>query len=93
MKKRSIALLVVLLVAVILCSGCSSKDKSDNIQRTQTVGDYTLFQTLDAWEYLNFLDNFDETKYEIINISTSLSDGDIYGNDEFYMVTYRRLAQ
>ena len=93
MKKRSIALLVVFLVVAMLCTACSSKKNSDNIQRTQTVGDYTLFQTLDAQEYLNFLDNFDETKYEIVNISTSLNDGDIYGNDEFYMVTYRRLAQ
>lgn len=76
MKKRIITFFCSTLVVTVLLSGCStSTEKSETIhsETTQTsVGSYSLFRTQDVQEYLNFLENFDETKYEIVDISTSL---------------------
>ncbi len=51
---------------------------------------YYLFRTKDVKEYLKFLEKFDEVKYEIINISTSMNSV-AYGNQEFYMITYKKI--
>ena len=96
MKKRIIALFCSMLVVAVLLSGCSPTDKSETIhsERTQTsVGSYSLFRTEDAQEYLSFLENFDETKYEIVDISTSLHGSRAYGSDEFYVVTYKTISE
>lgn len=87
MKKRIIAL--ISLVTVMALAGCSSS--SETIQSTtvvETVGSYSLFRTRDAQEYLSFLENFDEAKYEIVDISTSLTTGESY---EFYIITYKTI--
>lgn len=93
MKKRIIALFFSMLLVIALSSGCSSEssEKSEIIQSNkvqESVGSYYLFRTQDVQEYLNFLENFDETKYEIVDISTSLKVGS-YGSSEFYMITYK----
>ena len=91
MKKRIIALFCSMLVVIMLLSGCSAKREPETInsKTTQTsVGTYSLFRTTDVQEYLSFLENFDETKYEIVDISTSMCEY-VHGSDEFYIVTYK----
>ena len=97
MKKRSIALLVAMLMVITLLTACSSEEKPSSVtvqsEKTQeVVGSFYLFRTQDPQEYLTFLENFDETKYEIVDISTSYR---YYyrGSDEFYMVTYKVISE
>lgn len=95
MKKRIIALFCSMLVVAVLLSGCST-EKSETIhsETTQTsVGSHSLFRTQDVQEYLSFLENFDETKYEIVDISTSLYGTRTHGSDEFYIVTYKTISE
>lgn len=94
MKKRIIALFCSMLVVTVLLSGCSSESETIHSETTQTsVGSYSLFRTQDVQEYLSFLENFDETKYEIVDISTSLFGTRTYGSDEFYIVTYKTISE
>ena len=51
---------------------------------------YFLFKTGNVQEYLNFLETFDETHYELVDISTSYQIS-VKGSDDFYMVTYKTL--
>ena len=84
-----------MLVVAVLLSGCST-EKSETIHSETTqksIGSYFLFRTQDAQEYLSFLENFDETKYEIVDISTSLYGIRMYGSDEFYIVTYKTISE
>ena len=94
MKLRIVALISMLILIVVLFSGCSS-EKSETIQSESVVethiesaGNYYLFRTQYVQEYFNFLENFDENKYEIVDISTSMNSGG-YGSGEFYIVTYK----
>ena len=97
-KRRIITLLLAIVMIVTLFTGCSSdRSKSEIITSEKTVtavGSYAIFQTEEVQEYLNFLENFDETKYEIIDISTSMGRNSQYGGSmEFYMVTYKKIAE
>ena len=88
---------VMLLIIIPIILSISSESKTNLIKTTTEFGngeiisqkgEYSLFRTNSIQEYLNFLDNFDDDKFEIVDISTSyhvLSDG----SDEFYMVTYK----
>ena len=94
MKFRIVALFSMLVLIVVLCSGCSG-EKSEIIQsesvvetRVETAGNYYLFKTQYIQEYFKFLENFDENIYEIVDISTSMYTGG-YGSGEFYIVTYK----
>lgn len=83
-----------LFLIVIICFGASSEPRTEIIQSEsiestiESNGKYYLFRTEDVQEYFNFLENFDESKYEIIDISTSMHYY-MKGSDEFYMVTYK----
>ena len=93
MKKRIIALFCSMLVVAVLLSGCSTENETIHSETTQTlVGTYSVFRTEDAQEYLSFLENFDETKYEIVDISTSMCVWS-HGSDEFYIVTYKTISE
>ena len=96
MKKRFITLLLAIVMVTTLLgvfTGCGYTTETITSEKTQTVvGSYSLFKTTDVQEYLTFLENFDESKYEIIDISTSMDVG-VYGSDEFYMVTYKKIAE
>ena len=89
MKRRIIVLLIVLLTIVTLC-GCETSTITQNVREeiqkepvTEVVyGNYFLFETEDKQEYLNFLEDFDEAKYEIVDISVN------YHYTYFY-VTYK----
>lgn len=100
-KKRTVALslvilLVVLLLVMLLIVSLLTAGSADTTIITSTKdpavhGHYFLFTTENVQEYLNFLEVFDETKYEIVNISTSMS-VTLHGSNEFYMITYKVLS-
>lgn len=94
MTKRVITLLVAILMVAALLAGCGEETtKTVTSSKAETVtGSYALFQTEDVQEYLNFLENFDETKYEIVDISTSMDSG-YQESGEFYMVTFKTIAE
>lgn len=93
MKKRLISLLCFISLLPSFFSGCSKDSKSHEIIQSETVqetvGSYYLYKTFDVQKYLSFLENFDETKYEIVDISTSMQSESYYESGEFYMITYK----
>jgi len=96
MKKRLITLLCFMALLLAFGSGCSDAFSSETIQNEtvqEAAGSYYLFKTFDVQEYLKFLEDFDETKYEIVDISTSAIGKKANGSDEFYMVTYKVIAE
>ena len=95
MNAKLFLLLGLIVMAIII--GCLSK--SCTYTETTTLEDgktgsveqvegFFIFETDDAQEYLRFLKNFDEDKYEIIDISTGWA-GQAYNNYDYYMVTYK----
>lgn len=90
MKKSIARVCFLLLIATVIFTGCEAETtqviSSEIAQKVE--GSYFLFKTRKVQEYLNFLEDFDETKYEIVDISTSMTVSG-YGSDEFYMVTYK----
>ena len=93
-KKRVLTFLLAIVMVATLFTGCSGGiSETITSEKTATVvGNYAVFQTIDVQEYLDFLENFDETKYEIVDISTSMWTGG-YGSGAFYMVTYKTIAE
>ena len=95
MKKRFITLLlaiVMMATLLVVFTGCDSTETITSDKTETVVGSYSLFRTKDVQEYLSFLENFDETKYEIVDISTSMNTAG-YGSGEFYIVTYKKIAE
>lgn len=92
MKKRIIALFCSMFVVTMLLSGCSTTETIHSETTQTSVGSYSLFRTTEIQEYLSFLEEFDETKFEIVDISTSMR---VYthGSDEFYIVTYKTILE
>jgi len=99
-------LLLILLIGVIFASGCETNKVNVNNGITQTnpqtieepvtkekVGSHLLFQTSDKNKYLDFLTNFDETKYEIVHISTFALETSNAWNDDYFMITYKVIAE
>ena len=92
----------VLVLIVVLLTWAGLNEKPNNAQEGEATyqyaeiitndAHYQLFKTKDVQEYLNFLESFDETKYEIVDISTSMKIGTSVSG-EFYMVTYKRIAE
>jgi len=90
MTKRVITLLVAILMVAALLAGCGNKETITSEKSETGTESYALFRTDDVQEYLNFLENFDETKYEIVDIS--VNDGGAV-TDEWYFVTYKQIAE
>lgn len=90
---KRIFLVVAMIVLVLSLVGCGSDTKkSETITSSnETVGSYSLFQTDDVDEYLNFLENFDEDQYEIVNIDTFVRKTAFNYNDDYYMITYKKI--
>lgn len=91
---KKIALLILALIAILMLSGCNSSPTitySDSavLNTSESAGAHCLFATTDVKDYLNFLDSFDETKYEIISINFSI-DNNGWLN---YYVTYKVLPE
>lgn len=83
MRKR-FAMLIVFVLLTLVLTACSSETtiKSSNI--TEMPGRYHLFQTYSSDEYLNFLENFDEAKYDIVDITVGHAHYDFS-----YAITYK----
>lgn len=81
--KRFIVLLIVLLMVVVLSVACFSgnvhSEKNQEVQE-EVAGSYHVFYVSSDKKYLSFLENFDETKFEIVDIS--------HGHSYWY-VTYK----
>lgn len=92
-KKRFITLLIAIVMVATLLTGCGETTETITSKKdVSLVGSYSLFQTEDVQEYLSFLETFDESKYEIVDISTSIATG-YNGSGEYYMVTYKTIAE
>lgn len=103
---KRIFLVLISIIFVICISGCTTdrvpttneviEEKVQPIEETivkEQVGSYLLFKTSKENEYLNFLTNFDESKYEIVHISTFVHETSNSWNDDYYMVTYKVIAE
>ena len=95
--KRIIALFVIIVIIAMLLTGCGATEIADtsNISKSITnMGDHFVFQTSDINEYLDFMEGFDKTKYELIGISTSEDLKELDSSvEEFYVVTYKMKSQ
>ena len=90
MKKRIIVTLLTVVMAGCWLTGCVVKTETIKSTKTETAaGSYAIFRTESVQEYFDFLENFDESKYEIIDISTSMYTGGYA--DEYYVVTYKTI--
>ncbi len=94
MKKRNIITALIICFALIGSALMFTLLLSGREETSETIhsekGNYSIFRTQDAQEYLSFLENFDETKFEIVDISTSMR-VDLTGS--FYVVTYKTISQ
>lgn len=87
MKKRFIALLVIVVFIVTMTTACSTSTLTHSTTKLggqEVVGRYHLFTTGSTTEYLQFLENFNETEYEIVDISRT---------DGYWRVTYRNIEE
>ncbi len=106
MKNRSMAILLVFFLALTLV-GCdnSSGNSSDSeiitlpdtesqvqVSEGKSSKNVYTYKTAKVEEYLEFLESFDEASNEILGITTSMP-STIYGDGNFYMVTYQRLDE
>lgn len=90
-----VAIMVVLVFSLVGCSSSENEQKNDTSTVTSSVaeGSYMLFQTDEIEEYLSFLEDFDESKYEIVNIDTLIRETTFSYSDDYYMVTYKKIEQ
>lgn len=91
MRKRILALFVTVSIACAALTGCGETTETIDSSQTATTtvsGSYHIFRTTVTKEYLNFLETFDENKYEIIDISASMNTITSYSYDS-YIVTYK----
>ena len=85
MTKRYKAFLVVLslLVVMITCSACEVYNETIQVEQGAEASRYFLYKTDDSRTYLNFLEHFDEDKFEIVDISVATN------TYPYYYITYR----
>ena len=83
--------ITVFVISFGVC-GCENK-KTEKMSFPKEIvsGSYLLFQTDDVDEYLNFLNRFDEDKYEIVNIDTFVYETSSNYDNEYYMITYKKI--
>ncbi len=86
-KSRILLLGIILIFGLVLLSGCVRIDETIHLEETTEAGRYYLYRTNDDNKYLKFLENFNEDKYEIYNISFGC--GDDVQSEILYVVTYR----
>lgn len=90
MKKRIIALIGAILMLTMVLYACESTEIINSGTAQDKEGNYWLFKTISEKEYLNFLETFDETKYEIVDISINYG---YHASDEYYFVTYKTIQE
>lgn len=100
---KRLFLLLLISILVISFAGCTTTevDNTSTVSHSVTeettnpdvqVGSYLIFKADNAEEYLEFLTNFDESKYEITNISTFVRETAMTYSDDYYMITYKKIA-
>ena len=88
-RTRILLFLLILSLAALLLSSCVRVDQTIHVDETAETARYYLFQNNDANQYLQFLENFDEEKYEIVDISVSCGQYISTEDGILYSVTYR----
>ena len=71
MTKKIIKLLIVGVMAISILSGCNSTITLTETETEKKTGAYEIYYTNSDEDYLNFLNEFDDEKYEIVDISHS----------------------
>ena len=81
---------MAIMVVGTMITGCGPTTETIHSEITvEQKGNYAIFQTQDPQEYFKFLENFDESKYEIIDISTAMKINSY--SPQYYMVTYKAI--
>lgn len=97
MKKRIIVTLVSSAMALSMLSGCGKEkvtQSTTDVSKSTTLGKYYLYETTDAQEYLAFLETYDKSRYEVVDISIGYYGPSITGNYlNHYAVTYRDIEE
>lgn len=70
MAKKIISLIFIGIISLSLLCGCSDTIKLEDVTETKT-GKYEMYYTASDEEYLRFINDLDEEKYEIFDISHS----------------------
>lgn len=86
MKKRFILLISLLLFALSLTS-CTSETTITPPPPKENTNNYFVFQSKKSDDYIQFLETFDNSMYEIVDISVGFSKFDYT-----YAITYKKNA-
>ena len=91
--KRELKIVIfamIFVICTILLSGCVNRKEPEYLEENYKHGSYHLYKTNDPNRYLQFLESFDDTKFEIVDISYGYQDhvDEASKHDEF-LVTYR----
>lgn len=77
---KKFASLVILFALICVLTACGSNNSQIETNDTDS---YHLFHSMSSVKYLNFLENFDHDKYEIVDISR---------DNSYWYVTYRQVT-
>ena len=82
---------IIFVLCIIILSGCINQNKPEYLDEKFEFGNYYLYKTDDPNRYLQFLESFDNTKFEIIDISYGYgSHVDEADKHDTFLVTYHR---
>lgn len=93
--KRIVCLFIAIIMIVTCLSGCGSNEsgvpkESKNTSALNSDSENVfLYTTRNKNEYMNYLKNINTSEYEILGITTSITEE--YRAQEFYMITYRKI--
>lgn len=83
-----VALIIISIFSFVGCNNSSTfSEETTTILETTTEkpGSYHVFKTIYEDKYTDFLNNFDNLKYEIVDISTGYDSTYV----DYYVITYR----
>lgn len=87
---KIIVFVIIFIICSILLSGCANQNNPEYLEENFEFGSYHLYKTDDANRYLQFLESFDNTKFEIVDISYGYQDHvDEADKHDTFLVTYR----
>ena len=88
--KRVLIIIIIFILCIILLSGCANQNNPEYLEENFEFGSYHLYKTNDPNRYLQFLESFDDTKFEIVYISYGYQDHvDEADKHDTFLVTYR----
>ena len=88
MKYTGILIIVVIVAVVLIVVALENRRIAKDSEVDENLS-YHLYSTSKRNEYLKFLEEFDESKFEIVNITTVAESTNLYGGAASYMVTYK----